>query len=86
MAASGAFGRVTSADLLVASGGCAPAERGHPTLSLMALERDGLPRNYRRVDDLPDALNMATVVRAGDFAGAVTRAALRGEAGPIAIL
>ena len=77
---------MTPADLRVESGGRVPAQRGYPTLSLVALERDGLPRNYRRADDLPDALNMANVIRAGDFAGAVTRAALRGEAGPIAIL
>jgi hypothetical protein len=86
VAASGVFHTLTPTDLLAGSDGHVPARRGFPTLSLISLEENGVPRNYHRSDDLPEALDMATVVRAADFAAAVTRAALRGEAGPIAIV
>ena len=46
----------------------------------------GVPRNYHRESDAPEALDMETLVRAADFGAAVARVALRGEAGPIAIL
>lgn len=50
-----------------------------------ALGEDGVPLNYHRAADLPEALDMTTVVRAADFGAAVAWAALRGEAGPIPI-
>jgi len=85
VAASGVFGDVTATDLMAGSDGRVSAARGFPTLSLVALDEDGVPHDYHRVADLPEALDMATVIRAADFGAAVAWAALRGEAGPIAI-
>ena len=59
---------------------------GFQALSLISLEADGLPRNRRLASDLPASLDMETVIRAADFGAAVARSALRGEAGPIALL
>jgi hypothetical protein len=86
VAASGVFGEVKPTDLLAGSDGRVPARRGHPTLTLVSLEPNGVPRHYHRPDDLPEALDMATVIRSADFAAAVAWAALRGEAGPLAIV
>jgi hypothetical protein len=77
LAASGAFGEVTPTDLLAATDGHVPATRGYPTLSLITLEANGVPRNYHRPDDTVDAIDTAVVVRAADFAAAVAAAALR---------
>ena len=60
-----------------------PADLGYPTLSLISLEANGVPRNYHRVEDTVDGIDMSTVVRAADFGAAVAQAALRGAAGPI---
>ncbi len=86
VAASGVFGEVTPVDLLAGTDGHVPAERGFPTLSLISLEAHGVPRHYHRVDDVPESVDLPTVIRAADFGAAIGRAALRGEAGPIAIL
>lgn len=79
LAASGAFGEVTPTDLLAATDGHVPAARGYPTLSLISLEANGVPRNYHRVEDTVDAIDTATVVRAADFGAAVAAAALRAD-------
>jgi hypothetical protein len=81
LAASGAFGEVTPTDLLAATDGHVPATRGYPTLSLITLEANGVPRNYHRPDDTVDAIDTAVVVRAADFAAAVAAAALRSRVG-----
>jgi hypothetical protein len=86
VAASGVFGEVTPVDLLAGTDGHVPADRGFPSLSLISLEQGGVPRHYHRVEDVPEAVDLPTVIRAADFGAAVSRAALRGEAGPIAIL
>jgi len=86
VADSGMFDEVTPTDLIAGTDGRLPAARGYPALSLITLEGDGVPRNYHRLDDIPQNLDMSTVVRAADFGAAVAWAALRGEAGPIAIL
>lgn len=86
VAASGVFGELTPADLMAATDGAVAARVGYPTLSLISLEADGVPRNYHRLDDVPESLDMPTVIRAADFGAAVARAAWSGEAGPIAIL
>jgi len=86
VAASGVFGDVTPADLSAGTDGHVAAAHGYPTLSLVALEAEGVPRHYHRRDDVPEALDMPTLVRAADFGAAVAHAALRGEAGPISIL
>jgi len=86
VAASGVFGEVSPVDLLAGTDGHVPAERGFPSLSLISLEAGGVPRHYHRVEDVPEAVDLPTVIRAADFGAAVGRAALRGEAGPIAIL
>jgi hypothetical protein len=86
VAASGVFGEVTAVDLLAGTDGHLPAARGFPSLSLISLEAGGVPRHYHRPEDVAEAVDLATVIRAADFGAAVARAALRGEAGPIAIL
>jgi hypothetical protein len=86
VAASGAFGDVTPTDLLAGTDGHVPAGHGHPTLSLISLEENGVPRNYHRPEDAPEAIDPAMVVRAADFGAAVAASALRGDAGPIAIV
>ena len=84
VAASGAFGEVTPTDLLASTDGHVPAVRGYPSLSLISLDPNGVPRNYHRIEDTVDGIDTAMVVRAADFAAAVTMAALRAEADPIA--
>jgi len=86
VAASGVFGEITPVDLLAGTDGHVPAERGFPSLSLISLEANGVPRNYHRLEDVPEAVDLPTVIRAADFGAAVGRAALRGEAGPIALV
>ncbi len=86
VAASGAFGEVTPTDLLASTDGHVPAERGYPSLSLISLDPNGVPRNYHRIEDTVDGIDTAMVLRAADFGAAVTMAALHGEAGPIANL
>jgi hypothetical protein len=83
VAASGAFGEVSPTDLLASTDGHVPAQRGYPSLSLISLDPNGVPINYHRIEDTVDGLDMATVVRAADFAAEVTRAALGGSADPI---
>jgi len=86
VAASGAFGEVTPTDLLAGTDGHVPAEHGHPALSLISLDPNGVPHNYHRLDDVPEAIDLAMVVRAADFGAAVAASAVRGDAGPIAIV
>jgi hypothetical protein len=83
VAASGAFGTVTPTDLLANTDGHVPAHHDYPCLSMISLEANGVPRNYHRLEDTVDGIDMTTVVRAADFAAAVTSAALGGEGGPI---
>lgn len=71
LVADGAWGDVTPTDLLAATDGHVPAGAGYPALSLISLEANGVPRNYHRVEDTVDALDMAMVVRAADFGAAV---------------
>jgi hypothetical protein len=86
LAHDGAFGEVTSVHLMAGTDGSVPAARELHTLTLVALEADGIPRNYHRVEDVAEALDMACVIRAADFAVAVAVAWLRGEADPLAIV
>jgi hypothetical protein len=86
VSASGLFGELTPVDWPEDTDGGVAVRGGFLALSLISLEADGLPRNQRLASDLPASLDMATVIRAADFGAAVARAALRGEAGPIALL
>jgi len=86
VSASGLFGRVTAVDWPEDTSGGVATREGFQALSLISLEADGLPRNLRLASDRPESLDMETVIRASDLGVAVARAALRGEAGPIAIL
>jgi hypothetical protein len=86
VSASSLFGELTPVDWPEDTEGGVAVRAGFQTLSLISLEADGLPRNQRLASDLPASLDMETVMRASDFGAAVARAALRGEAGPIAIL
>lgn len=83
MAAGGAFGSITPTDLLAATDGHVPAERDYPTLSLICLEKNGVPRNYHRIEDTVDGIDADSVVRAADFGAAVALAAARGATGKI---
>lgn len=85
IAGSGVFGEIAPVDLLAGTDGCVPARAGYPTLSLISLE-DSVPRNYHRASDLPEAVDTSTLIRAADFGAAVAYAALRGEAGPLALV
>jgi hypothetical protein len=76
-ASTGDCGEITPTDLLAATDGYVPAQHGYPTLSLISLESNGVPRNYHRPEDTVDAIDLAMVVRAGDFGAAVAAAALR---------
>jgi Zn-dependent M28 family amino/carboxypeptidase len=80
IAASGEFGEVTPTDLLAATDGHVPAARGYPTLSLIALEANGVPRNYHRAEDTVDDIDTDMVVRAADFGAAVVTRALQSRA------
>jgi hypothetical protein len=84
--ASGLFRELTPIDCPEDTDGGVAVLGGFLALSLISLEADGLPRNQRLASDLPASLDMATVICAADFGAAVARAALRGEAGPIALL
>jgi hypothetical protein len=86
VAASGVFGTVTPVDLMAGTGGSVPAARHHPSLSIISLEPNGVPRHYHRPEDVPEFLDMYRVVRAADFGAAVAGAVLRGGSGPIAVL
>jgi hypothetical protein len=77
--ARGAFEEITPTDLMAATDGHVPAEHGYPTLSMISLESNGVPRNYHRPEDTVEAIDLAMVVRAADFGAAVASAALRGE-------
>jgi hypothetical protein len=79
LAANGAWGDVMPTDLLAGTDGHVPAEAGYPALSLISLEANGVPRNYHRIEDTADALDMAMVVRAADFGASVGQAALGRE-------
>jgi hypothetical protein len=83
VAASNGFGTIGGTDLLAGTDGHVPAELGYPTLSLISLEPNGVPRNYHRPNDTADAIDTATVVRSADFGAAVALAALRGDTGPV---
>lgn len=86
LASSGAFGDVTPVDLMAGTDGSVPAGRQLHALSLISLESNGVPRNYHRIEDVPESLDMETVIQAADFGAAVVTAALRGEADPLAIV
>jgi hypothetical protein len=75
-AAGERFGDITPTDLLAATDGHVPAHHGYPTLSMISLEANGVPRNYHRPNDTVDAIDLAMVVRAADFAVAVASKAL----------
>jgi hypothetical protein len=85
VAAGGGFGDVTPADLLAGTDGHVPAELGYPTLSLISLEANGVPRNYHRPEDTAEGIDTAMVVRAADFGAAVAIAALNGATGPLQV-
>jgi Peptidase family M28 len=83
LARGGSFAEITAVDLMACTDASLAAERNLHCLCLVSLEADGVPRNYHRVEDQPEALDMAGVVRAADFADEVIAAWLRGEAAPL---
>ncbi|MBI3783538.1 MAG: M28 family peptidase [Deltaproteobacteria bacterium] len=83
LAASGRFGEVTPTHLLAGTDGNVPARKGYPALSLISLEANGVPRNYHRVEDTVDGIDLSMVVRSADFGSAAANAALHGALDPI---
>lgn len=81
VAATGGFGSVTPTELLAGTDGHVPARLGYPTLSLISLEANGVPRNYHRLEDIVEDIDSEVVIRAADFGAAVALAALRGDDG-----
>ncbi|TDJ15849.1 MAG: M28 family peptidase [Deltaproteobacteria bacterium] len=86
VASSGLFGPVRLTDLDLRTDGQVPAARGWPALTLIGLVESGLPRGYHSAADVAEAVDLEMLIRAGDFGAAVAYAALRGEAGPIALV
>jgi hypothetical protein len=86
VAESGAFGDVAPVDWVGRTGAAVAAARDLHVLVLVSLDEDGRPRCEARSSDLPEALDLGTVVRAADFAAAVVVASLRGESDPLAIV
>lgn len=82
VAASGSFGEVTPVHLLAGTDGKVPVLCGYPTLSLITLDDNGVPRNYHLPEDTPDQIDPEAVVRAADFGAAVAEAAVRGNLSP----
>ncbi|HYD49085.1 MAG TPA: M28 family peptidase [Terriglobales bacterium] len=83
MALTGRFGEVTPTKLMAGTDGHVPARHGYPTLSLISLEDNGVPRNYHRIEDTVENVDAEMVVRAADFGAEVALAALHGAAGPL---
>lgn len=86
VAAAGAFGSIGAADPIHPPASRIAAELGFPALTLASLGPDGAPVGPSGAADAPESLDLPGVIRAADFGAAVVRAALRGEAGPIAIV
>lgn len=86
IAEGGAFAEVTGADLVGETDGAVTAGRDLHALTVMALEADGSPLADHAPNDVAEALDLATVVRAADFAAAVVVASWRGESDPLALV
>jgi hypothetical protein len=86
VAEGGAFAEVTGADYVGETEGRVTSSRGLHALTLIGLDEDGGPVADHGRGDVADALDMATVVRAADFATAILVAAWRGESDPLAIV
>lgn len=77
------FGDVSPTALMAGTDGNVPAGLGYPTLSLITLEDNGVPRNYHRREDVVEAIDPNVVVRAADLGVEVALRAIAGEAGPM---
>jgi hypothetical protein len=86
VAEGGAFAEVTSADFIGETEGRVTAGRQLHALTLIGLDESGAPVADHGSGDVADALDMATVVRAADFATAILVASWRGESDPLAIV
>jgi hypothetical protein len=86
LAEGGAYREISSADLVGRTDAGVAAARGLHALSLLSLASDaGAPEDDAGAD-VPEALDMETVVRAADFAAAIVVAGWRGESDPLAIV
>ncbi len=86
IAEGGAFAEVTAADYVGETEGRVTAARSLHALTLIALDERGGPVADHGPGDVVDALDMATVVRAADFAAAILVASWRGESDPLALV
>lgn len=86
LAEGGAYREVTPIDFVGETAARLPAARGLHALALLSLDPDGAPRGDRDEADLPESLDMETVVRAADFAAAIVAAGWRGDSDPLAIV
>ena len=84
VAESGAFGPLRPAAVRMRTEAQPLARVGAPVLCLVSLDVNRLLRHFGRRDDVPEALEMETVIRASDFAASVVSAAWRGDAAPLA--
>jgi hypothetical protein len=84
VSAGGSYGEVAPADLAIDTGGQLAARTGGQVLTLVAVEPNGLPRDFCSADDLPEHVDTELVIRAADFACCVVSAYLRGDADPLA--
>ena len=82
-AESGQLGEVSPTHLMAGTDGNVPARLGYPTLSLISLEPNGVPRNYHRREDTVENIDGDMVVRAADLGAEVVLAAVRGACGPL---
>lgn len=86
LAEGGAFAEITAIDFSGDTDGRVPADDHLHTLTLVALDDHGAPVADHAANDVADALDLATVVRAADFAAAVVVASWRGESDPLAVV
>lgn len=78
IAADGRYGAVSMTDLLAGTDGHVAAEHGYPSLSLISLEPNGVPRNYHRLEDTVEHIDCGMVIRAADLGAETALQALAG--------
>ena len=86
LAVGGAYPEITPVDFVGETDARIASARGFHTLALVALEDGGAPGRDHARDDVPQSLDMETVVWAADFAAAVVVASWRGASDPLAIV
>jgi hypothetical protein len=86
LAIGGAYPEITPVDFVGETDARIASARGFHALSLVALEDRGAPSRDHASDDVPQPLDMETVIWAADFAAAIVVASWRGASDPLAIV